>query len=267
VSARGRREDGFALVLALLAILLLTVLGLALATTTSMEMQIAANYRWEQQALYNAEAGAEVAKSLLRTVDWSTVLPAARAGSWPLPAAGSPLSPPTAPRPMRNDAYGYPRRDFENGNCDLRGNGVGYGVVLDDGSADAPYQGKSTIFGRTLTGAFTVWVRRRVGTGGDTLYEDDPSNDSIVLTVEGVAPYGGARLANLEVNRARRVLEYTIGRAPREPPPVCGSRAGQTGGGPGGSGYAGCEPITGGRPVIDGLGSAATGTGASLGGP
>jgi Tfp pilus assembly protein PilX len=38
-------ERGFALILAILALALLTVLGLSLAATTSMEVQIAANQK------------------------------------------------------------------------------------------------------------------------------------------------------------------------------------------------------------------------------
>ena len=58
-------ERGFALVLAILSLMLLTFLGLTLATTTSTELQIATNYRWSQQALYNAEAGIEAARIIL----------------------------------------------------------------------------------------------------------------------------------------------------------------------------------------------------------
>ena len=54
-----RHEGGFALILAILALMLLTFLGLTLATTTSTELRIATNYRWNTQALYNAEAGIE----------------------------------------------------------------------------------------------------------------------------------------------------------------------------------------------------------------
>ena len=54
---KPRSERGFALVLAILALMLLTFLGLTLAATTSTELKIASNYRWSQQARYNAEAG------------------------------------------------------------------------------------------------------------------------------------------------------------------------------------------------------------------
>ena len=59
------REAGMALVLAIMALMLLTFLGLTLAATTSTELQIATNYRWSEQARYNAEAGVEAGKVIL----------------------------------------------------------------------------------------------------------------------------------------------------------------------------------------------------------
>ena len=92
---------------------------LTLATTTSTELQIATNYRWSQQAFYNAEAGIEAAKRALATADWSVVLPAPR----------------TTPTWLGNVNPGAPMgtataRNFENWACDQRGNGAGYGRVL-----------------------------------------------------------------------------------------------------------------------------------------
>src|SRR5688572_7990394 len=156
----GRRtESGFALILAILALMLLTFLGLTLATTTSTELQIATNYRWSQQARYNAEAGIEAAKSVLRTMNWNAVLPAPRvATTWtgivaPGVAGGGAVAP-----LARNDEWGNGSRNFENWECDQRGNGLGYGVVLDDGAGAGPIQYRSTMFGQNLNGAFTLWV-------------------------------------------------------------------------------------------------------------
>src|SRR2546422_11497820 len=75
--ATGESEAGFALILAILALMLLTTLGLAMATITSTELQIATNYRWSQQALYNAQAGGEGGKIILRSVQpgWTPGLP------------------------------------------------------------------------------------------------------------------------------------------------------------------------------------------------
>src|SRR5512134_2636913 len=80
---RRSLEGGFALVLALLALLLLTFLGLTLAVTTSTELQIATNYRWSEQSRYVAEAGIEAGKIMLReTVSWENLLPAPRSVAW-----------------------------------------------------------------------------------------------------------------------------------------------------------------------------------------
>jgi PilX N-terminal len=65
-------ERGVALVLALMAVLLLSALGLALAATASTELLIASNYRNGQQALYAADAAAERALAELPAVSWNT---------------------------------------------------------------------------------------------------------------------------------------------------------------------------------------------------
>jgi len=263
-AAAGRRprQSGFALILAMLALLLLTFLGLTLATTTSTELQIATNYRWSEQALYNAEAGLAAGRVILRGVNnWDTVLPSIRTGTW---SGGTTPSPNAAgggasAQHSRADSWGNPSRNFESWQCDQYGNGVGYGAVLDDGSTAAPYQYKTTVFGRTLTGAFTIWVRRppcQLDTGALTdfgspngtcqiangaLAEGD--NDNLIMVVEGVAPYlpGAAGIQR----RAVRVLEVTLSKAtPLESAP-CGTRAGQTGGGPEGANFSACDPVTG----------------------
>ena len=96
---RAHRQAGFALILAILSLMLLTFLGLTLAATTSTELQIATNYRWSQQALYNAEAGLEAAKLLLAQVaqvdgDFRNILPTARTVTWNYGVTGSAGGPP-----------------------------------------------------------------------------------------------------------------------------------------------------------------------------
>lgn len=56
---RRSEERGSAVVIALMAMLLMTALGMALVLTTSTETMVAANYRSGQEALYAAEAGLE----------------------------------------------------------------------------------------------------------------------------------------------------------------------------------------------------------------
>jgi hypothetical protein len=70
-----RREDGVALIVALMATMLMTALGVALILTTSTETMITANYRNGQEALYAADAALERAMDDILTVpDWNNLL-------------------------------------------------------------------------------------------------------------------------------------------------------------------------------------------------
>jgi hypothetical protein len=70
-----RDERGVALIVALMAMLLLTALGLALVLTTTTETMIAGNYSNSQEALYAADAGIERSlQDLLTVPDWNTIL-------------------------------------------------------------------------------------------------------------------------------------------------------------------------------------------------
>lgn len=76
-------ERGSALVVAMLALMLLTALGLALMMTTVSEMAIAANYRDGQEAFHAADAAMERAMQDILTVpDWNTLLSGATQSSF-----------------------------------------------------------------------------------------------------------------------------------------------------------------------------------------
>ena len=232
-------ERGFALVLAILSLMLLTFLGLTMATTTSTELQIATNYRWSQQALYNAEAGLEAARVVLsRSADvtdqWLPLLPAPRSPAWVPGAAPPPIEPPVG-------------RDFYHSDCDQRG-GIGYGRVLTEGAIR--YENQSAFDGHALNGAFTIWVRRglRVDNAGQYL-DEAIFNDRLIVVAEGVAPYTGAGDAFTRSRQAVRVLEapLTLSLA-AVGDPCLGAYAGQEGGSPFGENfYGGCAPVTAGR--------------------
>ena len=71
----ARREEGMALVVALMAMLLMTALGLALVMTISSETMIAGNFRNSHEALYAADAALERSMDDLLTVpDWNRLL-------------------------------------------------------------------------------------------------------------------------------------------------------------------------------------------------
>ncbi|MGB7217687.1 MAG: pilus assembly PilX N-terminal domain-containing protein [Vicinamibacterales bacterium] len=69
------REDGVALVVSLMALLLLTAFGVVLTLATSLETMMAGNVRESQEAFYAADAGVEVAMGGLSAAgDWNAVL-------------------------------------------------------------------------------------------------------------------------------------------------------------------------------------------------
>jgi hypothetical protein len=62
---RWKSNEGSAFVISILVLFVLTVLGLALMLTTSTEKDIAINYRWGEQAFFNADAALEYGKNVL----------------------------------------------------------------------------------------------------------------------------------------------------------------------------------------------------------
>jgi PilX N-terminal len=236
-------EGGFAFILAILALMLLTFLGLTLAATTTTELQIATNYRWGQQALANAEAGIEVGRRYLRQVDWEgVVLPPART------TAVEMASPPQSPVAARNGPWGEANRSWENQTCDsyaTGGGGQGLGYVVDDPTFAWPYQNVSQYLVDAsnnplqIWGTFTLWARRpqTVNVAGAAV--DSTAPDVMVLTAEGTAPFFGPGSLGTHAlnNRAVRYVEVTIVRQTDE----CENRVGQEGGGPLGSGFNQCD--------------------------
>jgi hypothetical protein len=239
----ARREAGFALILALLALMLLTFLGLTLATTTSSELQIAGNYRWAQQALYNAEAGIEAGKIILRNIpnDWGSVLPAQRGGSW---IWGTPPGPSAAPSITAT-------RNYESAGCDPL-TGAGFGAVLDDtqatplllGSSPAgPYENVRIFRGMTLNGAFTLWVRRDVtvdnvkNSSTEGQYADSSDNNVLILLSEGSAPGPSSAMG-----AAVRVLQVRLARG-NQANASCSAAEGQTGIAASGANFGACAPL------------------------
>jgi hypothetical protein len=257
---RNAHESGFALILSLLALVLLTTMGLALANSTGVELQISTNHRWSESAKFNAEAGIEYGRSILMTLpSWSAILPPVRpvdlAGAWDGAAETAPFA--TVPSGNRGT------RNFENWKCDEKGYGMGYGLVIDKGDASGAEEFRSQIGGATLNGAFTLWVRRPVAWGdgpdadtelgdGTSLqdYNDPADPDTVLILVsEGTAPYvGAANLTGFSAqNRAVFTIETVLSRAGTVTMDSsgCGGRAGQAGGSAAGNNVGGCVAITG----------------------
>ena len=74
-SARLRDEQGTALIIALMATMLLTALGMTLVLMSNTETMISSNYRNSQEALYAADAGVErIVQDLLLIPRWNDIL-------------------------------------------------------------------------------------------------------------------------------------------------------------------------------------------------
>jgi hypothetical protein len=70
-----RHQDGIAMIMAMAATLLMSVLGIALVLTTSSETIISSNFRDASEAAYAADAALERSiDDLLRAPDWNAVL-------------------------------------------------------------------------------------------------------------------------------------------------------------------------------------------------
>jgi len=68
-------EQGVALIVALLSMMLLTALGMALSLTTTTERRISSNYRDGVETLYAADAAVErVMQDVLTVPDWNRIL-------------------------------------------------------------------------------------------------------------------------------------------------------------------------------------------------
>ena len=83
IQRRLRTEEGSAFVISILVLFVLSVLGLALMLTTTTEKDISINFRWGEQAFFNADAALEYGKNVLAAyavvnTDFAAVLPPPR---------------------------------------------------------------------------------------------------------------------------------------------------------------------------------------------
>jgi hypothetical protein len=259
VAATRGAESGMALIMAILALVLLTAIGMTLATSTSTEVQVAANYRWQMQALHNAEAGIEVAKTVLVGDEWTKRLTQRAAwtpgdGALHLPSASVPVVDPPSTRDWENGrlAGGTPS------SCDPLGGGVGYGKVMGDDNnpgitpsgllEDVTHYPPTAPLSQYLNGSFTVWYRWALtyndnGTVKDFQRKDsmagvrDYPSDVMIVVSEGVAP---AQTAT--GTRAVQVVEATV-YGPMQKTPCDAGLTSQAGSGPGGAGMNPCDRI------------------------
>jgi hypothetical protein len=204
-------SEGSAFVISILVLFVLSVLGMALMLTTTTEKDIAINYRWGEQAFFNADAALEYGKNVLgeyvlRRGDFKDILPPARDDVM-VPDSSSPWGdaipentcdpatpgcrdyqyfvdhcPPAAPGPCVRVYIGKVLMRFDNRPLmyDFRNpGGVLAGDVDLDGNAD-------------LEGTTTLWVRRPIVGTRDYGVSDGTNptglHDRVILTAEGTAP-------------------------------------------------------------------------------
>lgn len=205
MTQRMKGNEGSAFVISILVLFVLTVLGLALMLTTTTEKDIAINYRWGEQAFFNADAALEYGKNVLAAYaltnqDFQGILPPPRANAtvadntqpWGTAVPGGGCTPTTpgcrdfqyfidqcptaAPGPCTRIYIGrvLPRLDGTLAMWDFRAPAGTPGDLDNDGNPD-------------IEGTFTLWVRRPVvGTRDYGSLPDE--NDRVILTAEGTAP-------------------------------------------------------------------------------
>jgi PilX N-terminal len=270
---RSFSDEGSAFVISILVMFVLSVLGMALMLTTSTEKDIAINYRWGEQAFFNADAALEYGKNvlgewLLREGDFKGILPPARddatvadsSALWgaaipETPSCGDPTSPgcrdyqyfldhcpPGAPGPCVRVYIGKVLLRFADRTqvqYDFRLPGASVpGDLVGDGDPD-------------LEGTATLWVRRPVVGTRDYGAVDGANpnglHDRVILTAEGTAP--GAMGAGAGRPVSLRRLEMVVRR------PTSGIEGDQygrvTGGSDAGTRQTGYDQVrqTGGGPT------------------
>lgn len=207
-------NEGSAFVISILVLFVLSVLGLALMLTTTTEKEIAINYRWGEQAFFNADAALEYGKNVLSSYalvngDFAAILPPPRGPGQAVPDIV--VTPADADdRTVKHPEGGGPCdpatagcRDYQYYIDQCAAPGVGpcnriyIGRVLNrqDGTA-AMYDFRSPagVAGdldndgvRDIDGTFTLWVRRPIV--GTRDYGSLPNEDDrVILTAEGTAP-------------------------------------------------------------------------------
>jgi len=234
-----RGDEGSAFVISILVLFVLTVLGLAMMLTTTTEKEIAINYRWGEQAFFNADAALEYGKNLLANYalannDFNLILPPVRdelQSQVPDETADNctghpeggclPCDPTNAG--CRDYQYHIDQCDGVAPGCtriyigrvlnrqdgtpamyDFRAPAGTVGDLDGDGNAD-------------IEGAFTLWVRRPMV--GKRDYGDVPGlitgepHDRVILTAEGTAPNGMGAGAGRPVSIRRLEMSLRLGGA------------------------------------------------------
>ena len=232
--ATRRGEEGSAFVISILVLFVLTVLGLAMMLTTTTEKDIAINYRWGEQAFFNADAALEYGKNILANYaiangNFNAILPP------PRDEFQSQVPDETADNCSGHPEGGCLPCDPKNAGCrDYQyhidqcpgppGSGTGpctriyIGRVLNrqDGTpAMYDFRAPAGTLGDLdgdgnpdIEGSFTLWVRRPMVGKRDYGLMPNENHDRVILTAEGTAPSGFSATAGRPVSVRR--LEMSV---------------------------------------------------------
>jgi len=214
-----RREDGVALVVAMMALMLMTALGVALILTTSSETLIANNYRNSSEALYAADAVVERAMDDLLTVsDWNGLL------------AGSVQSafvdgPPTGARKLPDGSTIDLAEAVNIANCGKPAPTCSASELTGNATGDRPWAANNPVWRLYAYGPLNNMLP--AGTINSPFYivlmaADDPSENDDNPAVDGGPPVSGAKNPGANVlalraesfgpRGAHKTIEVTLAR-------------------------------------------------------
>jgi hypothetical protein len=202
-----------ALIVAMMAVLLLSALGFALVMTTSTESMIASNYRSGEEALYAADAALERSMDDLLTVaDWNTLLTGATRSAFI-------DGPPSGPRTLSDGTTFRLEEILNMANCgkvtscsptDITGNATG----------DRPWEADNPVWQLYAYGPINDLVPTNSINSPYyvvVLLGDDPSENDGNPAKDNLDPlYGGGVLAlraeAFGPRGAHKIIEMTVAR-------------------------------------------------------
>lgn len=201
--ARLSNQEGSALIIALMAMMLLTALGAAVVMVSTTETRIAGNYRDSQEALYAADAAVErVVQDLLLVPRWNDILNGSTHSSFAIGSSTGPIILPTGGSVTlccgTNTATGQLQADTDALNLwganNPRWQLFAWGPLsemLPNFQIDSPMY-------------VAVWVADDPADGTGGVIDGDPLSDvngTLTLHAEALGPSG-----------TRKVLEVTVAR-------------------------------------------------------
>ena len=194
-------SEGFALMMVMMTMLLMSALGAALVLLTSSETSIAASYRRGVEALYAADAMAERALHDLEPLDWGLVVSGAVRSSF---AEG----PPAGPRPVAGAGTIDPADAVSMANCGKTT--CSSADLVENATGDRPWAVDNPVwqlFGYGPLSAITAGPGRRVPFYVVAMVARNPAAasrdpvDALLLRAEAFGPRNTHKVIALAVAR------------------------------------------------------------------